>query len=201
VRRRPARPARPAQQERKDRLVRPARPALTVWTIRRHLRALDYANVVIRGLRNYYEANWADYYAENQAVEECATCHEGVAAVEDLRAVRMEGFEVDYDGDGEEGIASELEGMQKMLCKTIQAYVSEVADKAIAYNAMSYPYFFIDTNVDSEAGEDKAVGDNGFNVWTGRLLKAAYNYQTSKKDPGAYAHGGKYIIELLYDLI
>jgi hypothetical protein len=37
--------------------------------------------------------------------------------------------------------------------------------------------------------------------WTGRLLKAAYNYQTSFKDPGAYAHGGKYIIQLLYDSI
>lgn len=35
----------------------------------------------------------------------------------------------------------------------------------------------------------------------GPLLKAAYNYQTSLKDPGAYAHGGKYIIELMYDSV
>lgn len=27
---------------------------------------LDYANVAIRGLRNYYETNWNDYYAEHQ---------------------------------------------------------------------------------------------------------------------------------------
>ena len=40
-----------------------------------------------------------------------------------------------------------------------------------------------------------------FDAWTPRLLKAAYNYQTSIKDPGAFAHGGKYIIELLYDSI
>jgi hypothetical protein len=134
-------------------------------------------------------------------VEECADCHEGVAEVEDLKNVRMAGSEVDYDGDGdlEEGAYFELEGLQEQLLTTIQAYASEVAGTAIAYHPTSYPYFFIDTNADGEAGEDEAVGDNGYNAWTARLLKAAYNYQTSKKDPGAYAHGGKYIIELLYD--
>jgi hypothetical protein len=33
------------------------------------------------------------------------------------------------------------------------------------------------------------------------LLKAAYNYQLSQKDPGGFAHGGKYIIQLLFDSI
>jgi hypothetical protein len=134
-------------------------------------------------------------------VAECATCHEDVAEVEDLKNVRMAGSEVDYDGDGnlEEGVYFELEGLQEQLLTTIQAYASEVADTAIAYHPTSYPYFFIDTNADGEAGEDEAVGDNGYNAWTARLIKAAYNYQTSKKDPGAYAHGGKYIIQLLYD--
>ena len=33
------------------------------------------------------------------------------------------------------------------------------------------------------------------------MLKAAYNYQVSAKDPGAFAHNAKYIIELLYDSI
>ena len=40
-----------------------------------------------------------------------------------------------------------------------------------------------------------------YNAFTARLLKATYNYQVSTKDPGAYAHNGKYIIELLYDSI
>src|SRR5690606_24465901 len=31
--------------------------------------------------------------------------------------------------------------------------------------------------------------------------KAAYNYQVSLKDPGAFAHNGKYIIQLLYDSV
>ncbi len=42
---------------------------------------------------------------------------------------------------------------------------------------------------------------NRYNAWTARLLKAAYNYQVSQKDPGGFAHGGKYIIQLLYDSI
>ncbi len=32
-----------------------------------------------------------------------------------------------------------------------------------------------------------------------RLLKAAYNYQYVQKDPGAFAHNGKYVIQFLYD--
>ena len=38
-------------------------------------------------------------------------------------------------------------------------------------------------------------------AFTARLMKATYNYQVSVKDPGAFAHGGKYIIELLVDSI
>jgi ferredoxin len=136
-------------------------------------------------------------------VEECATCHEGVASVEDLRAIRMAGSAVDYDGDGdvEEGISTELTGLQEALYANIQAYAAEVAGSPIVYSPSAYPYFFIDTNADGELAEDEAAFPNAFKSWTPRLLKAAYNYQTSVKDPGAYAHGGKYIVQLLYDSI
>ncbi len=33
------------------------------------------------------------------------------------------------------------------------------------------------------------------------MLKAAYNYQVAKKDPGEHAHNGKYIIQLMHDSI
>ena len=65
----------------------------------------------------------------------------------------------------------------------------------------NYPYFFIDTNEDGEAGEDEAVFPNQYAAWTPRLVKAAYNYQVAGKDPGNFAHGGKYTIQLLYDSI
>jgi len=136
-------------------------------------------------------------------VEECSACHEGVTTVEDLKNTRMSGSLADYDGDGDvtEGIAFELDGLRGMLLQGLQAYASEVSGTPIGYNPAAYPYFFIDTNADGEIGDDEAVSDNGYNAWTGRLLKAAYNYQLSVKDPGAFAHGGKYIIELMYDSI
>lgn len=136
-------------------------------------------------------------------VEECAACHEGVASPEDFRDVRMPGSLVDYDGDGnmDEGIYYEMEGMRDVLLSAIQAYATDTAGADIAYNQASHPYFFLDTNGDGTADDTESVRDNAYNAWTPRLLKAAYNYQTSLKDPGAYAHGGKYIIELMYDSI
>jgi hypothetical protein len=124
-------------------------------------------------------------------VEQCSMCHTGVETVEDLLDVRMPGSLVDYDGDGdmEEGIMFEIGGLQELLYSAMQAYASEVAGSSgLVYDAASYPYFFDD------AGER-------FASWTPRLVKAAYNYQVSQKDPGEYAHGGKYIIQLLYDSI
>jgi hypothetical protein len=136
-------------------------------------------------------------------VEECATCHEGVASPEDMRDIRMQGSLVDYDGDGDvdEGIAFEIEGLQEALFSNIQAYAAEVAGSPIVYDSSAYPYFFIDTDGDGAVTEGEAAFPNRFVSWTPRLLQAAYNYQTSRKDPGAYAHGGKYIIQLLFDSI
>jgi hypothetical protein len=114
----------------------------------------------------------------------------------------MEGFEVDYDGDGdtEEGIAFEIEGLREMLYQAIQVYAGEIVGVPIIY-ADIYPYFFIDTNEDGEADIDESGSPVRYNASTRRLLKATYNYQTVTKDPGAYMHGGKYINQLLYDSI
>ncbi|MEZ4869631.1 MAG: hypothetical protein R3C14_50365 [Caldilineaceae bacterium] len=134
-------------------------------------------------------------------VDKCAGCHEDVKTVEDLKNVRMAGSAVDYDGDGntEEGIYYELEGVRDLLYQAIQAYASEITQTPIAYSPNTHPYFFIDTNENGVVDPEEEVGDNRYASWTARLVKAAYNYQTSVKDPGAFAHGGKYIIELLYD--
>jgi hypothetical protein len=122
--------------------------------------------------------------------EECTQCHQDLTGEEDLVNIRMPGSLVDYDGDGdlEEGIMAEIQGLQEMLLQAMEAYSSETTGTGIAYDGASYPYFFDD------AGEN-------FAAWTPRLAKAAYNYQVSQKDPGEFAHGGKYIIQLLYDSI
>jgi hypothetical protein len=133
----------------------------------------------------------------------CTSCHPGVASVEDLRNIRMLSSVVDYDGDGDvaEGVFYELEGMRELLFTAIQSYASEVAGAPIVYDSGAHPYFFNDTNDNGQVDEGEAVSDNRFASWTPRLAKAAFNFQTSLKDPGAYAHGGKYIMELVYDSI
>jgi hypothetical protein len=140
-----------------------------------------------------------DQHTLERKLDECAVCHQGAATDEDVRNIRMNGSAVDYDGDGnvEEGISFELDGLRELLYSAIQAYGSEVSGTPIVYNAASYPYFFIDANENGEVDE----GEEGYNAWTARLMKAAYNYQMATKDPGAFAHGGKYIIQLLYDSI
>jgi len=136
-------------------------------------------------------------------LEQCQACHTNVESVEDIANIRMNGSLVDYDGDGdmEEGIAFEIDGLRQLLLSAMQAYSTEVSGKTIAYNASAYPYFFIDSDADGTLSDAEAVSDNGFDAWTARLAKAAYNYQVAQKDPGVHAHGGKYIIQLLYDSI
>jgi len=139
--------------------------------------------------------------------DRCAVCHvnkagDAVATKNDLHDIRMAGTTEDYDGNGvKEGMYYEVAGMRAVLLKAMQAYTVSVFNKQIAYNEAAYPYFFLDTNGDGVADATESVSANAFPNWSARLLRAAYNYQFSLKDPGAYAHNGKYVIELLYDAI
>jgi hypothetical protein len=134
-------------------------------------------------------------------IDKCQACHTNVKTEDDLKDIRMNSSRPDYDGDGDtdKGIYYELEGQRANLLKVMQSYATQVSGKGIVYSPDTYPYFFIDANANGTLDEGEAISDNAFNLWTPRLVKAAYNYQTSVKDPGAFAHGGKYIFELLYD--
>ena len=125
-------------------------------------------------------------------VDECATCHgDGVLAeggLQNIREPQASAWDYDGDGDKEEGMFYEIQGLQEALLAQIQTYAADTAGAEITYDAATYPYFM---------GADGKAYPN----WTPRLLKAAYNYQVSIKDPGAFAHGNKYIIQLLNDSI
>jgi hypothetical protein len=139
-----------------------------------------------------------DPHALEMNLEQCATCHEGVATLDDLKEIRMAGSLMDYDGDGdvEEGVHAEYEGLRELLLPAIQAYANEVSKSAIAYNGAVYPYFVQDANNNGRADEGET---RPYAAWTPRLLKAAYNFQVAGKDPGGFAHNPKYIIQLLHD--
>ncbi len=144
-----------------------------------------------------------DQHSLEIKVETCKECHTNVASQEDLVNIRMNGSLEDYNGNGDvtEGINAELTGLSDLLLKAIQAYGKQVAKSPIVYDGSTYPYFFIDTNDNGAADTDEVNSDNAYVSWTGRLVKATYNYQMSVKDPGAFAHNAKYVIELLYDSI
>jgi len=137
-------------------------------------------------------------------VEQCANCHEGVANAEDLKNVRVpQASFADYDGDGDvtEGMFYEIEGLQEALYAAIQSYAEDTVGTGIVYDPAAHPYFFVDADGDGAADKDDKDAAVRFTDFTPSLLKAAYNYQVSIKDPGAFAHGNKYIVQLLYDSI
>ncbi|MFH2006372.1 MAG: Ig-like domain-containing protein [bacterium] len=137
-------------------------------------------------------------------VSECQACHTGVTVVDDFKNIRMmSSVGNDYDGDGDtsESLHSELEGLRAKLMAGLQAYAAEMGNSDLCYTSASYPYFFIDTDGNGTCETSEATFSNGYAEWTPRLLRAAYNYQVSLKDPGAHAHNAKYIIQLMFDSI
>jgi len=144
-----------------------------------------------------------DSHSLELKVDVCADCHTGATTVEGVRKIRSVASLVDYDGDGNttEGMKDEVDGVRAVLLTAIQSYSKDVAKAPIAYDPAAYPYFFNDKNSNGKADADEAVFPNQYNSWTARMAKAAFNFQTATKDPGAYAHGGKYIIQLMYDSI
>ena len=97
---------------------------------------------------------------------------------------------------GREIEASGEDGLAARLMSAIQAVA---AAPGICYAAASYPYFFKDTDGDKSCSTTETVATNGFSAWTPALVKATYNYQLSRKDPGAWAHNFDYTVQLLYD--
>lgn len=137
-------------------------------------------------------------------VSECASCHEDIADVEDLKDIRMiASLGQDYDGDGDlvEGIYYEIQGLRAKLLEAMRAYTLDEGLGAICYDEVTYPYVFIDTDQNGTCEASEASYGNRFTGWTARLLRASYNLQVATKDPGSFAHNGKYIIQLLYDAV
>ncbi|CAM4409094.1 Ig-like domain-containing protein [Corallococcus exiguus] len=130
----------------------------------------------------------------------CATCHPGVTDVTkawDIRQIASRNQDYDGDHNRTEGIYYEIQGLRDRLLAAIQRYGAERARPLCYGNA--HPYWFRDTNGDGTCNPAEATATNAFAGWTPRLQKAAYNYQLSRVDPGAFAHNAKYIIQLLHD--
>ncbi|MDZ7801908.1 MAG: cytochrome c3 family protein [Trueperaceae bacterium] len=144
-----------------------------------------------------------DSHSTRIDVSSCQGCHEDVNEPADVRRIRTLGSEVDYDGDGnvKEGIYHEVQGVKALLLDQIRRYAGEVAGTPVVYSGQAYPYFFTDQNENAQLDEDEASYPNRYQAWTPRLVRAVFNYQLVAKDPGAYAHNAKYVIQLMHDSI
>ena len=149
----------------------------------------------VRGYQTCTECH--DTHQLRPKSEDCGTCH-GTLSEEDLHDIRITAGDFDGDGDGTEGISDEIATMQETLFEAITAYAAK-AGTPIAFDPVPYPYWFLDTNGDGVADQDEANFGNRYNSWTPRLLRAVYNYTWAVKDPGAFAHNGLYMLQLLYD--
>jgi predicted CXXCH cytochrome family protein len=136
--------------------------------------------------------------------DDCVECHPGAVDNLGARDIRMiASFNVDYDGDGNtsEGIYYELVGLHEKLYQAIVAYAAEVVGQPICYRN-SRPYWYNSkSGAFADCTEAEASSDNAFTSWTPRLLRAVYNYHSTRQDPGAYVHNGRYIVKLLHDSI
>lgn len=181
-----------------------------------YVAAANQLGTVIKGGYEYdgntYDARFAHVTGYNACITchnphslqvdlfRCNTCHTGIT---DPKDIRYYGSFMDYDGDGnvEEGIFYEIEDLEATLYTAIKQYAMNTVRMPIVYDSHTYPYFFNDTNGNGGPDSEEANFGNRYQSFTPRLLRAAYNYQVAQKDPNSYAHGGKYIIQLLYDSI
>lgn len=125
--------------------------------------------------------------------DQCSPCHLSVVDEADLSQIRTSVVDYDGDGDTDEPIREELVSFRETLYVAMQAYAAEVIGEPIVYEVGQSPFYLAGSE-----GEDLTAGD-GYDSWTPRLVKAAYNYHYSWSDGGAHVHNARYVMQLLYD--
>lgn len=159
--------------------------------------------------RQYDEcADCHDVHALTIRYDDCADCHENVdiESQEDVHLIRgneddLEIIPVDFDGDGDvtEPVRDEIMSLHEALLTAIQAYANETVGTAITYAPHNYPYWYVDANGNGVIDDDELIREGRYGQWTPTLLRAAYNYQYVAKDPGAFTHNPRYVLQVLYD--
>jgi hypothetical protein len=141
---------------------------------------------------------------------ECTGCHQPKAS--------KHSFEVDFtycatchnlSSHGDHRLApieEEYQVRSAELYAAIQAYaVANAAGTGVAgvcYNGNANPYFFnMLSGVCQDGVANAPAASAAFAKFNPKLLKAAYNYQWTQKEPGAWAHNEVYVTEAIFDSI
>ena len=116
--------------------------------------------------------------------------------LEDLKDVRWAASARDYDGDGnvERRHLSRDRGTARDPLSDHPGLRQRCRDGHRLRRHAAIPTGSSTATATARLTTVKPSFANGYKAWTARLLKAAYNYQVSVKDPGAFAHNAKYII-------
>ena len=157
----------------------------------------SYQGRFVRGDEFFSCIQCHDQHNLKLKVETCSDCH--TFDGEDVKSIRVNTTDFDGDGDTTEGISYEIDQIHTDLYAAIQVYARNVVGVPIVFDLGTYPYFFTDTNNNGLADPEEINSDNGYNSWTPRLLRAAYNYNYVSHDPGAFAHNSTYVIQVMYD--
>ncbi|MBI4702741.1 MAG: Ig-like domain-containing protein [Deltaproteobacteria bacterium] len=133
------------------------------------------------------------------AAQACDSCH---GNADSAHEIRWDNTDYDGDKDGSEPLGDEVDTIAAALLAGMHGYAVKLG-KPVCYDGAAYPYFFADKH-DVASGAchpADAVANNSFKGWDGALMKAAHNYQLSRKEPGAWAHNLKYMLQLLIDSV
>jgi hypothetical protein len=107
--------------------------------------------------------------------------------------------DLDADGNTRESLQAEIQGLDNALYAQLQAY-GESIGKPIVYSGESYPYFFNDLNGNGLPDPPETIFPNQYQ-FNATMLKSAYNFLFSEKEPCGYIHNYRYMAELLVDSI
>jgi hypothetical protein len=118
---------------------------------------------------------------------DCTTCHTGTS------------FETLSGSPGANRVA--VSTLTDELLAEIDVYATGVLGHPVVYYPASYPYFFFDLDDDDVADASEVNFGNRFDQFDEPLLKAAFNFQVSAKDPAGYIHNGTYLRQVLHDSI
>ena len=130
-----------------------------------------------------------EVHALTVKVEACKGCHTNVTSAGDLEKIRAttDTDRLEWQRRCYGRRLREIDGFRQALFAAIQAY-AEKSGTPIVYDAASYPYFFVDADKDGKPDTTASGGLLATMPGLPSLMKAAYNYQYSIKDPGAFAH-------------
>jgi hypothetical protein len=108
----------------------------------------------------------------------------------------------DYNGNGNtrESLKEEIQGLEAALYAQIQAYSLSAQGARAVYDGNTNPYWFKDTNNNGIADPAEETSANGYK-FNAAGLRAAFNYQLSKKEPHGFIHNARYVAQLLVDSI